>query len=119
MYVRSDSFVPQGVYDVQAIAELCYLNVESSYSDPLPVKLSKWGDTVGGDNAASPQGTVDFNDISSVVDKFKNLPGAPSKTRADVAPDVPDKIVDFVDIPAVVDAFKGLPYPYEGPDECP
>ena len=54
------------------------------------------------------------------VDKFKNLPGAPVKARADVAPEIPDQIVDFVDIPWVVDAFRGLPYPW-GPsaDPCP
>ena len=122
VYVRSENFVPRGIYDVQAIDQTCSLAAESNYSAALQAKLSKWGDTVGGNNAASPQGTVDFVDISSVVDKFKNSTGAPSKTRADVAPSLPDRIVDFVDIPSIVDGFKGRPYPYAGPpatDPCP
>ena len=68
---------------------------------------------------AAPDGDVDFDDITAVVDKFRNLPGAPIKARADIAPDMPDQIVDFTDIPAVVDAFRSLPYPYDGPDEGP
>ena len=76
---------------------------------------------MGANNGSSPQGTVDFTDISSIVAKFKNVPGALAKCRADVAPDVPDKIIDFQDISSVVDAFRGLPYPYPGPqavDPC-
>jgi hypothetical protein len=123
VYVRSESLVPRGLYDIQVIyQEGCVLTNAQDYSDPLPVTLSKWGDTVGGNNAASPQGTVDFNDISSVVDKFKNVGTAPSKSRTDVAPSLPDRIVDFVDIPSIVDGFKGRPYPYPGPpvtDPCP
>jgi hypothetical protein len=120
VYVRSDSLVPCGVYDLQPIdQEGCSLTNEGDYSDPLPIKLSKWGDTVGDGNQQPPNGTVDFNDISSVVDKFKNATGAPSKPRVDVAPEVPDRIIDFDDIPSVVDAFKGLPYPYDGPEGCP
>ena len=66
-----------------------------------------------------PDGDMDFDDITALVDKFRNLPGAPLKSRADIAPAVPDQIVDFVDIPWVVDAFRGLPYPFDGPEECP
>ena len=33
---------------------------------------------------ALPQGVVDFNDISSTVDKFRNLPTASRKVRMDV-----------------------------------
>ena len=80
--------------------------------------VPRWGDVaaVAGCGFA-PDGVVDFTDISCVVDKFKNLPGAPRKARSDAAPDTPDWIVDFTDIPAVVDAFRGLPYPHDAP--CP
>ena len=66
-----------------------------------------------------PDGTVDFIDIAALVDKFKNLPGAPIKDRTDLAGDVPDRIIDFIDISNVVDAFKGFAYPYSGPDLAP
>ena len=81
-----------------------------------------WGDVVGDCDVApctEPQGVVDFVDITAVVDKFKNLPGAPAKSRVDVGPAVPDQLIDFVDIPWVVDGFRGLPYPFDGPDGCP
>ena len=71
------------------------------------------------DCCLAPNGTVNFNDISAVVDKFKNKEGAPAKARADIAPQTPQKIVDFDDISAVVEAFRGLSYPYGGLDDCP
>jgi hypothetical protein len=119
LYVFDDEVVPRGVYDVQAIDCLCDFDIETNYSVAMSISTSRWGDIVGANNQQPPNNIVDFNDISSVVDKFKNLGGAPLKSQADVAPDTPDKIVDFVDIPSVVDAFRGRPYPYNGPDECP
>jgi hypothetical protein len=53
------------------------------------------------------------------VDKFKNLPGAPIKSRADLAPDTPNRIVNFDDISFAVTAFKGIAYPFDGPTPCP
>jgi hypothetical protein len=122
IHVLDESVIPSAAYDIQAIACGCNFAEPGAYSAPLPVPTSRWGDIVGSNNDQPPNGVVDFNDISSVVDKFKNVPGAPSKSRADIAPSLPDRIVDFVDIPSVVDAFKGLPYPYAGPpvdDPCP
>jgi hypothetical protein len=122
LHVTDSEIVPSGRYDVQAIECTADPSNEGNYSDPRPRYTSKWGDIVrdcSPTGCSAPDGTVNFVDISCVVDKFKNLPSAPIKTRADVAPDVPDRIIDFVDIPSVVDAFKGLPYPYGGPDKCP
>jgi hypothetical protein len=75
---------------------------------------------------SSPDGGVDFVDISAVVDKFKNLPTAPRKARADVINSnitfpKPDGKVDFVDISTVVDAFRASAGPPVGPpttDPC-
>jgi hypothetical protein len=86
------------------------------------VSTSKWGDLVGDCGVTPctpPDGVVDFVDISAVVDKFKDLPGAPRKARADLSPDYLDKVIDFDDISSVVDAFRGFPYPFDGPDMCP
>ena len=66
-----------------------------------------------------PDGTVDFVDITAMVDKFQSVPDALSKTRADLVDAVPDSVVDFSDISAVVDGFKGLGYPFDVPDGCP
>jgi hypothetical protein len=117
--VFDESVIPSAAYEIQAIACGCDFAELAGYSAPLPVPTPRWGDIVGTSNNQPPNGVVDFNDIASVVDKFKNSPGAPIKSRADVTPRGPDTIIDFVDIPSVVDAFRGRPYPYAGPDECP
>ncbi|MGB2985923.1 MAG: hypothetical protein WBE26_08570 [Phycisphaerae bacterium] len=123
VYVFDDEIVPNARYDVQAIYEGHSVVVEGNYSMPLPVPTSAcWGDVVGdwsGTEWMAPDGDADFDDIAAVVDKFRNLPGAPSKTRADLADDVPDLLVNFNDISAAVDAFRGLPYPFDGPAGCP
>ena len=110
--------VPWGTYSVQAIDCTADPANEANYSPALSIGSSKWGDIVGGNNSQPPNGVVDFNDISSLVDKFKNSTGAPLKSQTDIAPQTPDKIIDFQDIPAVVDAFKGRPYPYGGLEAC-
>ena len=67
---------------------------------------------------------MDLDDVGSVVDKFRNLPGAPVKARADIGggsedENIPDLIIDFGDIALAVDAFRSLPYPFAGPTPCP
>jgi len=136
--VRSGSLVPSGLYEVQAIDATCSPASQADYSEPFAVTLSQWGDVVGTclpstsplcvssygytDGCTAPNGAVDFEDISAVIDKFKNSHDAPGMSRADIAPNLPDDIPDFVDIRIVVDAFEGRPYPFAGPpqvDPCP
>jgi hypothetical protein len=57
-------------------------------------------------------------DIFAVVEKFKNLPEAASKSRTDLAGDLPDLKIDFVDITCAVDAFRGFGYRFDGPVGC-
>ncbi|MGB2988318.1 MAG: hypothetical protein WBE26_20805, partial [Phycisphaerae bacterium] len=136
------SVMPSGIYHVQAIDDSCSTSAEGNYSNPLVINTSKWGDVVGEfytnpancktepngytDCWSSPNGATNFDDISSIVDKFRNLFGAPQKSRVDIGGDPPagiiDKLCNFVDISYDVDAFRGLPYPFTGPpaiDPCP
>jgi len=120
--VFDNEVVPGAAYEIQAVDENCGAAAESSYSDPLTVPTSEWGDIVGHceiDPCTPPNGVVDFLDISAVVDKFRNLPGAPTKSRTDLVGSLPDLVIDFVDISSCVDAFRGLPYPFSGPDLAP
>ncbi|MGB2988149.1 MAG: right-handed parallel beta-helix repeat-containing protein [Phycisphaerae bacterium] len=129
VHVYDVSLIPSAMYDVQVIDESCGLDLEIAYSDPLEINTSLWGDVVSdcpGIPCGPPNGVANFDDISSLVDKFRNLPGAPQKSRADIAGDpplgIPDQLGNFVDISYCVDAFRGLPYPFEGPpvtDPCP
>ena len=128
--VYDDAIIPDGVYDVQAIHADCERN-DANYSVPALTNLmSSTGDVVrdcGTQPCSPPNGTIDFVDISAVVDKFRNLPTAPRKARADVinsdiAQAKPDKKVDFVDISHVVDAFRNIAQPPVGPpatERCP
>lgn len=120
--VMDDGIIPGARIEVQAIDCICDTAARGNFSAALDVQTSIWGDVVGNNFDSllpgrwdPPQGVVDFNDIGTVVDKFKNLPGAPLKARVDISPNVPDLVIDFVDIGRCVDAFVGNPYPFAGP----
>lgn len=129
VFVYDDEVVPSSDYWAQIIHVSCAVDEERNYSAPWadstahdPIVTSQWGDIVEDCipcGCGPPDCSLGFDDISAVVDKVTNQPCAVSKTRADVAPDLPDKIVDFVDVPYVVDAFQGFPYPFDGPSGCP
>lgn len=122
VHVFDDEVVPNATYTFEVIDHNCELGSQADYSEPLLVTTSKWGDLVGDCTmtpCSPPDGFTNFGDISAVVDKFRNLPTAIIKARADIAPGFPDSIVNFIDIPAAVDAFRGLPYPYDWPTVCP
>jgi hypothetical protein len=128
VHVYNGGIVPGAVYEVQAISDDCNTSDEASYSPPLTINTSQFGDIVadcGVYPCSPPQGVIDFVDISACVEKFKNNPTAPQKARADVinsdvsAP-LPDRKVDFVDISAIVEAFRGSALPLPGPQShCP
>ncbi len=128
--VFDNAILPNAVFEVRATDTVCDIGNPEHYSDPLVVTLSSAGDVVGNTLVppppSSPQGVVEFVDISGCVDKFKNTPGAPRKARADVINStvtlpLPDQKIDFVDISCIVEAFRGAPCALPGPpltDPC-
>jgi hypothetical protein len=127
--VYDAAIVPGVTVDVRAISDGCDTAIPANFSPPLGVSMSLAGDVVGDCQATPctpPQGVVDFVDISSVVDKFRNLPAAPRKARADLINSdtfepSPDGKVDFVDIAYCVDAFRSAAMLLPGPpltDPC-
>ena len=67
-----------------------------------------------------PDGTVGVtSDVTAILDKFKNLPGAVAKARADIEPALPDQRINITDVTYCLDGFLGLPYPFPAPGECP
>lgn len=57
-----------------------------------------------------------------ILNKFKNLPGAPIKARSDLDFNLPDNLVNISDVTMALNAFGGFPYPFDGPplvDPCP
>ncbi|MGB2987192.1 MAG: hypothetical protein WBE26_15085 [Phycisphaerae bacterium] len=120
LYVFHEYIVPGATYEVQFVPMGCE-PLEDAYSPPLKIRTNAWGDVVGEyytnpddcwtsssgyvDCWSPPNGVVNFDDISSLVDKFRNLYGAPRKARADIAGEPP----------------IGLPYPFAYPPDvlCP
>jgi hypothetical protein len=117
IHVFSEAIVPNALYEVQAIDELCDTSDVCNYSAALLISTAqRWGDVV------SPFGGVaqpNFGDVAALLSKFRDEAGAIIKARADLVPNVPDGVANFADVSAGVDAFRGLGYPGDGPVVCP
>jgi len=126
LHVTDDEIIPNAVYDIQMIDCSSDFGNEANYSDPLTIGTSIWGDLVG-DCAVipctPPDGIVNVTtDVTAILDKFKNLPGAVMKSRADIDPNLPDWLVNITDVTVCLDAFLGSAYPppgWAGPGGCP
>ena len=117
VHVFHEGIVPGGRYHVQAV-DASSLDVECSYSDPLVVSMSSWGDLIR--NCATcpcspPDGSVGIpTDVTAVLDKFKNsgyLCYPPVKVRAEHDWCTPNHRIDISDVTFCLDAFRGVQYP--------
>lgn len=124
-FQESDVWGTVLVCDDQILPETLYL-VQCDFGQPGVPILSPgsvaeggpWGDTAGdfvGSQWTPPNGTVDFNDITAVVDAFRSLPTAPPVYFVDLIGSVGyecrlDRAIDFGDISAAVDGFRGYTY---------
>jgi hypothetical protein len=119
LHLMGSGIVPSSVYEVQTVVEGCELAVEGNFSTRLQLATARWGDVQVPYNPPSTTTQPDVGDISALVDKFVNAPGAPIKARALLAGDdafgnMTTIHLDFGfgHIAVCVDAFKGKPYPY-------
>jgi hypothetical protein len=112
VHVTGDSVVPSSQYDVSHLAASCAGNEAScaSASLELAVATERWGNVDNTPAGAAPNAI----DISRVVDKTKDAPGAFTKPRCRLQPATPNAEVPIsaLDISRCVDAAKGLPYPF-------
>lgn len=85
----------------------------ASLSPPGTGNTWVWGDVTG-------EGTVDFTDVSCVVDGFRGLfnPPCTSLYADDLMGCEPDANIDFTDIDAAVSAFMHIPFSSFCPDPC-
>jgi len=119
--VSDCNVVPCATYTIDAISDIeCGDAAPPSFSPPLVLSTTAtWGDIVGANNLEAADGVVDFIDISALVDRFRDQPGAPPRTWCDVGDERTTQGVnfniDFGDISLVVDAFRGYDYPFPGP----
>ncbi len=112
------AIVPDALYRVQVLREICPSQLENFYSLPFSISTSAFGDSVGRfDNPTqfwtAPNDVVGVpTDIVATVDKFRGLPTAPSKARVDISPEAPDQVITITDITMGLDAFRGTPFPF-------
>jgi hypothetical protein len=116
--------LPSSTYTVRAYAASCKGLEDNCTNVSAPVEMltRRYGDVVAPFNpptidAVQPDGS----DVVKVVDKFKNVPGAPSKAITLLQPNLPELNGDVSgsDIVQVVDAFKLIAYKHSGPCPCP
>ena len=125
IHVTDCEIVPGAAYTVQAIDCASDPTREANYSAPLLIHTSPWGNICGAYDLvtaewSAPDATIDIvHDVTACVDKFQNAPGAPTKERVDIGPNVPDwRINTTSDVTMLIDAFGGAPYPFPGPGTC-
>ncbi len=126
IHVYHELIIPSSIYRIDVIDERCLdLGNELSYSgpmnmDPLETTTSTWGDLVRNcitDPCWPPDEEVNMaSDVTAVLDKFRNLDGAPTKARADLDWETPNQRIDMSDVTFVLDAFRGFDYPFPAPD---
>jgi hypothetical protein len=123
VHVVGAEIVPSSTYEVQNVSSAC-AGMEAScalVSPPLTMKTARSGDIAEAFNPPSATTQPDAIDVTQLVNKFKNVIGAPNKAIAQLQPNLPELNADInaLDIVAVVDAVKGFGYPFGGPCPCP
>lgn len=116
IFVSGPAIAPGGRYRIQALDAACLTTAESAYSPSLSTTTSQWGDVVRDCTTipcGPPDGSVDVaTDIVALLDKFRNLPSAPIKTRCDLDPQTPDLKITITDVTRALGAFGGSAYPF-------
>ncbi len=115
--------VPSSEYSVQAYSSTCK-GMESectSVSSPLSMYTRRSGDVDGEYNPPSSTNQPNAIDVAQLVNKFKNIAGAPVHARAQTQANLPElnASINALDIVAVVDGVKGHAYSFPGPCPCP
>ncbi|MBI1826003.1 MAG: proprotein convertase P-domain-containing protein [Planctomycetes bacterium] len=122
IYVFGAEVVPDSIYEVQAVVEVCGTVDESLYSSDLSMSTGRWGDVIAPFQVPDPAllSQPNVSDITAIVDKFKDRPAALVKPRAQLQGNSvnPANALSISDVALSVDAFKGLVYPFSGPSTC-
>jgi hypothetical protein len=124
LHVTGVSIVPGSTYRVERVAITCQGREDdpdcqpggSHVSSQLEIKTTRWGDVASPFNPPSLSVQPDLADVSSLVDKFRNIPGAPIKAQSLLVGVDAFGTVDmaanfgFQHIAACADAFRGQRY---------
>lgn len=122
-HVIGAEIVPSSTYQIQNLGESCRGNEAScvAASAPIVATTARWSDIAAAFNPPATTTQPDAIDVAQLVNKFKNVVGAPVKAISQIQPNVPEPNADInaLDIVAAVDALKQFAYPFSGPCPCP
>jgi hypothetical protein len=121
--VFAPEIMPSSSYELVAYSSTCK-GVEggcTNVSPPATAATRRSGDVASGFNPPGSAQQPDSLDVVAVMDKFRNLITAGSKTRTQLQPGLIELNADVnaLDIVSTVDAFRGLRYSFTGPCSCP
>ncbi len=130
LHVTGSGIVPSSIYHVENVAASCQgvegsaacLSGGANVSGQLEIKTTRWGDVADQFNPPSTTAQPDIADVTSMVNKFRSLLGAPIKARVTIAGQDAFGLINvatitndfnFSHIAACVDAFRGGIYPFK------
>ncbi|MBI1825867.1 MAG: hypothetical protein HY287_05910 [Planctomycetes bacterium] len=126
LHLMGKEIVPSSLYTIDQFNASCQGN-ESNCADiamTVQVETARHGDVAPAFQLTAPGSPLtqpNISDVSAIVDKFKGVPTAVSRTRAQLVPGAIgiNQRVSITDVATDVDAFVGLSYIQPGPQQCP
>ncbi|MBI1825869.1 MAG: hypothetical protein HY287_05900 [Planctomycetes bacterium] len=124
LHVTGAEVMPSSAYTFDQLNASCQGNEQScaDIAKSAQVTTARWGDCVSAYQLASPPLTQpNITDITAIINKFKGVPGAISRTRAQLVPNSIAVVqhISIADVAAGVDTFIALEYVQPGPQQCP
>ncbi len=123
IHVVGAEILPSSIYELQVLSQGCEGNESACTAVWWPITMTtrRFGDIAALYNPPSTTQQPDVTDLSQLVNKYKNVTGAPSKAIAQLQPNLPELNTDLSvsDIVQCVDAVKSFAYPFSGPCPCP
>ncbi len=115
-------------YEIRMFDEGCTIPAyPDEYSDAATVVQTKYGDMAGPYDPSGPYYTTAEGanvgvgtDVTAILNKFGNRPGAPNKARADMEPCKLDHKINIGDVNEALNGFRNLAYRFApGTGSCP
>ena len=122
--VTGAEIMPSSIYEFQAVDKAVYDTcgvAHATTSGGSRPRTARFGYVAKDFNPPATSDQPDVTDIAQLVNKFKNVAGAPVKAITQLQPNLPELNSDLsaLDIVACVDAVKQFAYAFSGPCACP